>query len=83
MSTEQMRQTEELVQAEIAAKKPVFTQTAALAVAKSVEGLRAVFEEVSKPPIFLSTHPYQASSTILLQFDYSLLKPRCIQILCA
>ena len=47
MTSSQLENTENIVRTMVQDKKPVYATTAALAVAKDIQGLRAIFDEVS------------------------------------
>ncbi|XP_039618774.1 alanine--tRNA ligase, cytoplasmic [Polypterus senegalus] len=51
MSTEEIRKTEEIVCSMIQSAKPVYALDAALATAKAIQGLRAVFDETYPDPV--------------------------------
>ncbi|CAL4125278.1 unnamed protein product [Meganyctiphanes norvegica] len=51
MTAEQIKKSEEIVQDMVKNNKPVYAKTAALATAKSIQGLRAVFGEVYPDPV--------------------------------
>ena len=51
MSVKEVKETEEVVNETAAKNEEVFARDTALAVAKSIQGLRAVFDEVSCSPV--------------------------------
>lgn len=51
MSTQQIKKAEEIANEMIEAAKPVYTQDCALAAAKAIQGLRAVFDETYPDPV--------------------------------
>ncbi|KAM9607486.1 alanine--tRNA ligase, cytoplasmic isoform 2-T5 [Trichechus inunguis] len=51
MSTEQIKEAEEIANQMIEAAKPVYTQDCLLAAAKAIQGLRAVFDETYPDPV--------------------------------
>lgn len=46
MTVQEVKETEEIVNKMAVRNEPVYTKDTALAVAKSIQGLRAVFDEV-------------------------------------
>lgn len=51
LTNEQIRESEETAQQLVGAKRSIFAQQTPLALAKEVQGLRALFDEVSTPKI--------------------------------
>ena len=65
MTTAQVKESEEIVNKMAKKNEPVYAKNAALAQAKAIQGLRAVFDEVKKSVSWLNHLLTRYSSTLL------------------